>query len=188
MSNAVGSYLRGMPNAADEDQFNENTRRRLDGLGPVKPQLTAEEIKVAYEEAIAADQAYQDQVASIEAGKVFIAGHPEWRNTKENIALLNHELVSRFGVREYTIPHYEEAYASLRASNFLNLDKNALAAQEKQAAKEKFNAEKARSATSAARAFNPNVDYNALSLEEIRERANEEARQQMQRRGEEGGW
>jgi hypothetical protein len=38
------------------------------------------------------------------------------------------------------------------------------------------------------RTFNPNANYDNLSLEEIKTRADEEMRQQMQRRGEEGGW
>jgi hypothetical protein len=55
-----------------------------------------------------------------------------------------------------------------------------LAAQQHQAAKQHFEAEKARTAQ---RAFDSNADYDTMSLEELRQRSDEE----MQRAGERGG-
>src|SRR5437016_1528893 len=103
-------------------------RENLDDV----PELTAEQVKAAYNEALRADQAQQNRAASIDNAKAFVEGHAEWINSDANIALMNHELKSRFGIRAYSISDYEECYASLRSSNFLNLNKTVLSAQEKQ--------------------------------------------------------
>lgn len=154
-----------------ETEFDQNTRRRLDGLGPVKPQLSAEEVKAAWEDALKEDQTQKDQAVSIENGKAFMAGHPEFVQSKENIALMNHQLRSKFGVRLYNVADYEECFADLRVSNFVKIDKTVVAAQERQAAKERYDAAKARTAE---RTFNPNANYEDMSLEELRNRADEE--------------
>ena len=47
---AVGSYTRFIPNGADQDEFNRDVRRAHDGLDPINPRATAEQIKQVFEE------------------------------------------------------------------------------------------------------------------------------------------
>jgi len=185
MSNGVGSYLRHIPSAAEKDEFNEGARRALNGLGPSPTQPTAEQVKMVFEAAQREDQREKEKVISAENAAVWLSGHPEFEKTAANISLMNHELQSRFGLREYSIEDYEIAYESLCASNFLQLNKTVLAAQKHQTDKQRYEAAKARTA---AIAFDPNKNYDELSLDEIRKRAADDTRRQMQRRGEEGGW
>jgi len=186
MSNAVGSYLRHVPNAADADEFNQNIRRTHDGLGPVTPRSTAEQIKSDYEELVAYDQARLDGLENIMSLNAFAMGHKEICDTKANGQLLLNQANTMFGKRAHTVEHFAQAYEYLRTeTDFLRIDKTVEAAQRKQAAKQHFEAETARTAQ---RAFNPNVDYDSMSLEEIRQRAAETLQEEMQVAGNRGGY
>ncbi len=182
---AVGSYLRGVPNSADRDEFNQNLRRAHDGLGPVLPQQTAEEIRATYEEALREDQAHFDRQETIKSLDAFAMGHKELCDTKANGQLLLNQANTMFGEGLHTVAHFEQAYNHLRTkTDFLRIDKTVEAAQKRQAAKQHFEAETARTAQ---RAFNPNEDYSVMSLEEMRQRSDEVLLQEMQAAGERGG-
>ena len=148
-------------------------------------ELTAEQVKAAYEAAVREDRAAQDKQSSVENGRAFLAGHPEFIPTEANIQLMNHELKSRYGVREYTVAHYEEAYASLRSSNFLKLDKNVVAAQQKQAAKQRY--EDARAAQANHITNLSEAQLEQLPLEEIRRLDAIERQKQFELAGQRGG-
>ena len=181
-----GPWTRFVQNPADEDDFNQNTRRRMDGLGPVRPQLTAEEVKVAYQDAVREDQAQKDRLETQKNGDAFIAGHPEFLDTTPNAQLLLNQMNTMFGKGFHPISHFEQAYNYLRTNtDFLALDKTVVASQQKQAAKQRYQAEQERIVETT---FDESADYSTLSLDELKQRANDEIRNQMQRRGEEGGW
>lgn len=182
---SVGSHLRHLESSADRDEFNINLRRAHDGLGPVRPTLTAEEIKVAYEEALREDQAHIDRQETIKSADAFTEGHPEFVDCTANCKLLFNQVQTMFGKGLHSVAHFEAAYQYLRTeTNFLKIDKTVEAAQQRQAAKQHFEAEKARTAQ---RAFNPNVDYDSMPLDEMRRRSDEVLLQEMQAAGERGG-
>jgi hypothetical protein len=170
------------PSVYDQSQseFDIDTRRTLDGLGPVKPQLTAEQVKQAYEEALRADETRTTKSRSADE---FVALHSEFLDTPKNGELMAGTLKTMFGDCAYSTEHFEAAYNVLRVSNVLDIDKAELAKQQQAAANAQRKTTIKKVTDAAARAFNPNVDYESLPLEEIRKRADEE----MQRRGEEGG-
>lgn len=171
------------PSVYDQSQseFDIDTRRTLDGLGPVKPQLTAEQVKQAYEEALRADAT---RTTKSQSADEFVALHSEFLDTAKNGQLMNETLRTMFGDCAYTTEHFESAYNVLRVSNSLDIDQAEVVKQQQKAADAKRKVALKGRSDAAARAFDPNVDYESLPLEEIRKRANEE----MQRRGEEGGW
>jgi hypothetical protein len=186
MSNAVGSYLRHIPNSADNDEFNQNIRRAHDGLGPVKPRSTAEQIKADFEELLAVDQARLDGLENMKSLDAFAMGHKEVSNTIANGRLLLNQANTMFGKRVHTVEHFEAAYQYLRTeTDFLKIDKTVEAAKQREAAKQHFEAETARTAE---RAFNPNEDYSTMSLEEMRQLSDEALQADMQATGNRGGY
>jgi len=183
---SVGSYLRHIETSADRDEFNQNLRRAHDGLGPVLPQQTAEEIRATYEEALREDQAYLDRQETKKSLDAFAMGHKELCDTVANGQLLLNQANTMFGKGVHTVAHFEAAYNYLRTeTDFLKIDKTVEAAQRKLAAKQHFEAETARTAQ---RAFNPNADYDTMSLDEIRNRSDEVLREEMQIVGNRGGY
>ncbi len=155
----------------------------------IEQELTAAQVKAAYEAALAEDQAAKDKVQNQLDGDAFITAHPEIKDTVANAKLFVHEMDRTFGPGRHPIAHFEAAYESLRASNFLALDQKELAKQQKASAKARYDASYATDKERiVANAFDPNDGYETISLEEIRKRADEEVRHQMQRRGEEGGY
>ena len=146
------------------------------------PELTAEQVKLAYEEAARADRDTQDRAANQQTGDAFVAGHPEYVDNQANASLMQHEMNTMFGEGLHTLEHFEMAYASLRKTNFLSLDRTVLAAQAKQSAKQRY-------ATESARIAGPTEEeMYAMPLEDIRIAHAQENQRRMQRRGEEGGW
>jgi hypothetical protein len=97
---------------------------------------------------------------------------------------MNKMLKNLYGDIAYTTEHFEAAYQSLRVSNALDIDSAEVAKQQQAAATARRKTASKRVTDAAARAFNQDADYDNVSLEDLRARANEE----MQRRGEEGGW
>ena len=185
-ASGAGSFGNG-PNVYEQQQteFDVDTRRVLDGLGPSKPQLTAEQIKVAFEEAQRADE---NRTAKSQSADEFVALHGEFLDTEKNGKLMNKMLNTMFGDCAYTVEHFEAAYQALLVSDSLDIDRAEVVKQQQRAADAQRKAAVKRRADAAARVFDPNANYDNLSLEEIRQRADEEARKEFERRGHEGGW
>jgi hypothetical protein len=184
MSNAVGSHLRFIPNSADNDEFNTNLRRAHDGLGPVRPTLTAEEIKTAYEDAIAADET---RSINIQNSRKFVSLHREFIDSPKNGDIFNRTLNAIFGAnRAYTVDQFERAYQVCCANNLLELDKAEIAKQEQAAAKDFVKATRAERA-SETRVFSE-AELEAMPLEEVRKYEELQIQKRMQQLGEEGGY
>ena len=181
---AVGSYLRHVPNSADNDEFNQNVRRAHDGLGPVRPTLTAEEIKVAYEDALAADET---RSINIQNSMEFVSLHPEFIDNPANGEQFNKTLNAMFGAGlTYTVDQFERAYKVCLANNSLELDQAVLAKQEQDAAKERAKAARARRAAET-RVFSE-AELETMSLEDLRKVEDREIQKRNQKIAEEGGY
>jgi len=181
---AVGSYTRFIPNSADADEFNQNLKRAHDGLGPVRPTLTAEEIKVAYEDALAADET---RTNNFQMSDEFVLLHPEFIDHAKNGEQFNATLNVMFGAnRAYTLDQFERCYQVCLANNSLELDKAEIAKQEQAAAKERAKAARARRAAEA-RVFSES-ELETMSIEEVRKYEDREIQKRNQKSGEEGGY
>ncbi|MGA9798578.1 MAG: hypothetical protein WBQ68_06195 [Terriglobales bacterium] len=181
---AVGSYLRHIPNPADNDEFNQNIRRAHDGLEPVKPQLTAEQIKAVYEEALAADET---RTNNFQMSDEFVLLHPEFIDNQRNGEIFNATLNAMFGAnRAYTIDQFERVYQVCLANSSLELDAAELSKQEQAAAKERAKAARAKRAAES-RVFSE-AEKETMSLEELRRLEDREIQKRNQRLGEEGGY
>ena len=190
MSNAVGSYLRGIPNQADEDPFNVEIRRTLDGLGPAQPEKfenwSPEQIKEAYEGGVR----HNERLTTIKTNAdEFILRNPEFLDTASNADLITKTLKSLYGEgATYTVDQFSQAYDVLRATGArLDIDQAEVVKQQAAFENAKRKAYNKQRADKAARVFDPNGDYDSLSLEEIRARANEAVREEMQLAAERGG-
>jgi hypothetical protein len=134
MSNAVGSYLRHLP------------QHNLDN----EPELTAEQVKLAYEEALRADQAHQDAIGSQKNGDAFVAAHPEFVDCRQNALLLLNQMNTMFGEGLHTLEHFEKAFEYLRTkTGFLKLNQAELAKQQRADAKQRYEQELALSTNDA---------------------------------------
>jgi len=150
----------------------------------IEQELTAAQVKIAYEAALSEDQSAQDRVQNQLDGDAFITAHPEVKDTVANAKLFVHEMDRMFGPGRHPITHFEAANESLKASGFLALDQNVLAAQQKATAKQRYKTEREHIATET---FNESV-AESLTLDELRRRADEEVRQQNRSAGERGGY
>jgi hypothetical protein len=176
---AVGSYLRHVPNAAENDEFNQNLRR-----APVKPQLTAEQIKAAYEEALAADET---RSVNIQNSGEFVSLHPEFIDHPKNGEQFNKTLNVMFGAnRAYTVDQFEKAYEVCLANGSLELDKAEIAKQEQASAKERAKAARARRAAET-RVFSEG-ELETMALEDLRKVEDRAIQKRNQKIAEEGGW
>ena len=187
MSRVSGSGSFGLgPNIYEQQQseFDVDARRTLDGLGPSRPQLTAEQIKVAYEDA---QRANEKLAISSQSADEFILLHPEILDTDKNGQLINKMLKSMFGDVAHTVEQMEAATQALLVTDSLDIDKAEVVKQQQRAIDAQRKAAVKRRADAAATIFDPNADYESMSLEEIKKRADEELRQQMQIAGERGG-
>jgi len=171
-ASGAGSFGYG-PNIYDQSQseFDVDARRTLDGLGPTKSTLTAEQVKQAYEEAARAD--VKRSTINQNADE-FVALHSEFLDTENNGTLMNEMLRNLFGDCAYTIEHFETAYQALRVTNALDINKAEVVRQQQEAADAQRKAALKNRADAAARKFNPANDYESMSLDELRNRANEE--------------
>jgi hypothetical protein len=181
---SVGNYTRNTD--SQEDPFNTRVRAfrddSVDTLPDTFENWPKERVKEAVEGMLRADQRQQDLIATKDNADVFLAAHPEFLDTTANGQLMNHELKRMFGDCLHTFDQYEAAYESLRASNFLALNKAEVEKQRKAAAKARVEVERARS-------VEPSLDELwAMPLEDLRRLDAVENQQRMQRRGEEGGW
>ena len=125
---AVGSYTRFIPNSADQDEFNQNVRRAHDGLDPINPRATAEQIKQVFEEARLADET---RVTNKRNADEFCALHPEFLDHDKNGAQFNKTLDAMFGANiAYTVDQFERAYQVCCANNSLELDRAEIVKQQ----------------------------------------------------------
>ena len=90
------------------------------------------------------DQKQQSVAARVSNAEAWLTEHPEFVRNNANIDLMNHELLRTFGDVEWTLAHYDRAYESLRASNFLKLDSREVKKQEQAAAKAHAEGERSR--------------------------------------------
>jgi hypothetical protein len=141
-----------------------------------------EKIREAVEGMQREDQKQQNKLITKQNADAFIASHPEFLDIPANAALMKHELNRMFGDGPYSVANYETAEESLRASNFLRLNKKVLAEQQTAAALERAKAEKQRNTPLT------QEQLYEMPLEDLRRLDAVEAQQRMQRRGEEGGW
>ena len=149
------------------------------------PELTAAQVRQAYEAALAEDQSAQATIETQRNGDAFLAGHPEFVDNVPNAKLIVNQMDTMYGKGVHTLAHFEGAFQYLRENtNFLKLDKTVLAAQEKQAAKERFNAERERMSTTV---FNESVAAT-LPLDELRRRAEQTHADNFRKIAEEGGY
>jgi hypothetical protein len=157
------------------------------GTPESEPELTAEQVKAAYEAAVREDKSHQDRLETQKNSDAFVVQHPEFVDNEANGQLLVNQARTMFGNGLITIEMYESAYQYLRENtNFLRLNKVVLAAQEKQAAKQRYT--NARAAEAARITNLSEAELEAMPLDEIRHLDAIERQRQMQRIGEEGGW
>jgi hypothetical protein len=112
----------------------------------------------------------------------FLTFHPELIDNNANGQAMNRTLKAMFGDCAHTVEQFEAAYRVLVANNALALDKKVLAEQEKEAAKQRAEAQRARKVT-----FSEDERYS-MPMEELRRLESSEIQKRMQRIGEEGGW
>jgi hypothetical protein len=190
MSNAVGSYLRHVQNPANEDTFNKDTRRALDGEkrfdddSPRFEDWSAAKQRAAYEGLERAEDNKIKQRANADA---FLASHAEFIDIDANGQTMNRTLEALYGDRVYTVDEFEKAYEVCRANNSLKIDlaeeakqqQRAADAQRKTVVKQRQERERLRNLSE--------DELNALPLEELRALVERQQHEDMQHEGERGG-
>jgi hypothetical protein len=181
---SVGSYTRSID--AQEDPFTSRVMAikndDASGLEDNFENWPKERVREAVDGLQREDKARQDAASDRQTGDTFIAGHPEYVDNEANAKLMQHELFNRFGAGRHSLEQFEQAYEALRASNFLKLNQAEVARQQKAAAKQRYEAQRAPS-------VEPSIEeIESMSLEEIRMRDAIENQKRMERIGAEGGW
>jgi hypothetical protein len=172
----TGSFGNG-PNVYQQSQSEFDIKARdllngkpaFDDSSPRFEDWSPEKQKASYEGLQRADSNLIEQRANADA---FLALHPEFIDLNTNGQTMNRTLETMFGDRVYTVAEFEQAYAVCRANNSLQLDQAEIVKQQQAAANQRTKAALKQRADAASRVFNPHADYDSLSLEEIRERAN----------------
>lgn len=181
----MANYERFLLNEADQDPLNVRVNASLNGTIDELPDKFEFWNKDAVREAVEglqrADRAAQDRVENQKIGDAFVAGHPEYKDTNANAALMTHELNRMFGPGLHPLEHYEKAYESLRSSNFLALDQAELKKQQKAAAKQRFEQERSRSVTPSEQ------ELYDMPLDDLRRLDAIENQKRLQLAGERGG-
>lgn len=167
----TGSFGNGPNIYQSQSEFDVNARRTLDGLGPEKPQLTAEQVKQAYELAVREDET---RTIKSQSADEFVTLHPEFLDTAKNGTLMSNMLRNLFGDCAYTVEHFESAYQALLVTDSLDIDKTEVVKQQQKTTDAQRKAAIKQRQDAASRVFNPNTDYDNLSVEELRNRANQE--------------
>ena len=152
------------------------------------PELSAEQVKQAYEQALAENQQHQMTLERAADADAWKSEHPEYVDSNENASLMRHQLLTMFGDTQWSFEQFDAAFEALCASNFLKIDQKELVKKLRAAEAQRAKAARRRIAEQTARNFNENADYSDLSLEEIKRRANEEMRTRNQRIAEDGGY
>ena len=188
-----GSYLRHLPNPAEDDPFNVGARAKLDAPDG-KPtfddsstcfeEWSPEKQRAGYEGALRADE---KRSANIQNADDFVVLHPEFVDNASNAKLLTKMVNTMFGDCVHTIPQWEAAYQALLITDSLDIDKAEVAKQQQKAAdaqrktllKQRQEQERLRNL--------PEDEMETMSLEQVREQANCQLQEQMQVAGERGG-
>jgi hypothetical protein len=98
---------------------------------------------------------------------------------------MNRTLEALYGERVYTVDEFERAYAVCRANNSLQLDQSAIVKQQQAAANARAKA--AREQRAAETRVHTEDELNSMSLEDLREVANQGFQRELQAAGERGG-
>lgn len=135
----VGNYTRHIQ--SEEDPFDTRVRAfrndTVDSLPNKFENWDKEHVREAIEGMGRQDQRQQTITARVSNAETWLTEHPEFVRNNANIDLMNHELTRTFGEIEWTLAHYDHAYQSLRASNFLKLDAREVKKQEQAAARQR---------------------------------------------------
>jgi hypothetical protein len=175
---SVGSYTRNID--TQEDPFNQRVRAFKDDTVPDGPEnAPAEEVRAWGEMFQRADT---KRVAIETNAAEFLTYHPELIDNNANGQAMNRTLKAMFGDCVHTVEQFETAYRVLLANNSLALDKKVLAEQEKEAAKQRAEAQRARKVT-----FSEDERYS-MPLEELRRLESSEIQKRNERIANEGGW
>lgn len=178
--------LNNLENDPLNDPLNARVQASLNGSLDELPDTfenwPAERVKEAVAGVMRSDKAAQDRLETQKNGDAFVAGHPEFIDNTANAHLLLNQVNTMFGEGLHTVDHFEQAYEYLRTkTNFLKLDKTVIAAQEKQAAKQRYEQERARSVTPTEQ------DLYNLPLEDLKRLDAVDNQRRMQLAGERGG-
>lgn len=185
----VGSYGNA-PSIVESTEFDDAARARLNG------EPTYDDASPRFEDWSPAKQraAYEGLGRADEKGTIsrhsadeFLSLHSEFLDTKQNGDLMVKMLKNLFGDVAYSVEQYESAYQSLLISKSLDIDQAEVVKQQQAAANAQRKAAIKNRADADARAFTPNVDYDSMSLEEIRRRADEQTRREFEAAGARGG-
>ena len=177
-TSGVGGFGYAQP-IVKEDEFDTQARARLNGeptfddSSPRFEDWSPAKQRAAYEGLGRADQ---KGTISRHSADEFLALHPEILDTNNNGDLIN-KMKTMFGDVPHTVPQFEAATQALLISDSLDIDKAGVAKQQQAAANAQRKAAIKNRTDAASRAFNQSVDYDNVSLEELRARANEELQQ-----------
>jgi hypothetical protein len=182
----MGSFMRHVPNSAETDPFNKRIRAFKDDTVDQLPDKFENWEAPVVKEALAgiqrADQVQQARLENQKTGDMFIAGHGEYIDSVPNAQLMRHQLVTMFGDRQHSLGEFEQAYAALRESNFLALNKTEVARQQKEAAKQRYESERAKSVEPSEQQL-----YD-MPLEDLRRLDAISNQERIHREGERGSW
>jgi hypothetical protein len=178
---SVGSYTRNID--TQEDPFNQRVRAfkddSLDSFEDNPEMWPKEKVKAAAEMFQRGDT---KRVAIETNAAEFLTFHPELIDNNANGQAMNRTLKAMFGDCVHSVEQFEAAYRVLVANNSLALDKKVLAEQEKEAAKQRAEAQRARKVT-----FSEDERYS-MPLEELRRLESSEIQKRNERIANEGGW
>ncbi len=181
----VGSYGNAFVQR-EENEFDIDTRRRLDGLDPLNSEKfekwSPERVKEAALGFARADSTRIEQKANAD---LFVALHPEFIDVNENGQTMNRTLEALYGDRLYSVAEFEKAYDVCRANNSLTLDKAEIVKQQQAVANQRAKA--AREQRAAATRVFSEAEKENMSLQDLRKAETREIQRQMQQAGERGG-
>jgi hypothetical protein len=147
------------------------------------PELTAAQVKQAYEQAVQADSKL---TARRKGSDAFAATHPEYLDTEANGQAMGRTLNALFGDVAYSEEMFDTAYNVLRANNGLELDQAEIVKQQQAEANQRAKVERAKRAAQA-RVYTEN-ELESMSLEELRNASNRQLQKEQRVVGERGGF
>jgi len=179
----VGSYGNA-PSIVENNEFDTQVRARLNGesafndSSPRFEDWSPEKQRAAYEGMRRADA---NLTTIHENADIFLANHPEFKDTEANGKAINRTLKAMFGDVVHTTEQFEAAYEVARANNLVELDKDEIAKQAKAATQQRAKSERSRIV------YRTEAELETLPLEEIRRLDAIERQRQTQEAGERGG-
>jgi len=186
----VGSYGNAPSVPREETEFDTQARARLNGQqvfddsSPRFEDWSPEKQRAGYEGALRADE---KRIANTQSGNEFAQLHVEYLDTDENGDRMVRMLRHLFGNVPYTLSMFESAYQALLITDSLDIDKAEVAKQQQQATNAQRKAVgKQRQERERLRNLSEE-EMNTLPLDEVRNHANRQLQEDMQRAGERGG-